>query len=285
MQLLGLKNCIWRTPGRDVGRDIQGESFGPDFSGFVRRESWYIECKLYSRTVDWPTVWEKIAYAESNLADILLFVTSSTVSPQAIDEINRWNGSRKSPSVRFWNGQELLNRLGLFPEILVKYGLSENPVRDSAVSILSLTKILTKYANTGSAYSEFGKNRDRLDPVIHALSELISARIEEIETTGKITRIPFLAAMDGFLWVMDNELVEKVLLDRYAIRAILSIIYFHSTTDILTVKFDYKSLIIAINPNLPASFFTDIKTIAFWGSLEINVISTASLIELNNDNA
>jgi hypothetical protein len=283
MQLLGLKNCVWRTPGRDCGRDIQGEFFGSDFSGFARRESWYVECKRYTDTVSWPKIWEKIAYADSNSADILLFVTSSTLSPQAVDEVNRWNEARKSPIVRFWNGQELLNRLALFPQILIKYGLSESPLTDSAVSILPLTKLLTKYADTGSTYSAFGKSRDRIDEAIQALAELISVRIEEVETIGKTVCVPFISDRDGYSWIEGNQHIESTRIDRYTVRAILALIHCHSTTEPIKVSASENTLLIISSLPLATSFQDDLRTVAFWGAARIRLASTNSGIEVTND--
>src|SRR5258706_15282013 len=78
----GLRNATWRTPGSDEGRDIEGELTTVDFSGHTSVQKWYIECKRYSSSVDWPTVWEKIAYADAHAADYLLVVTTSHLSPQ-----------------------------------------------------------------------------------------------------------------------------------------------------------------------------------------------------------
>ncbi|ATE61956.1 restriction endonuclease [Thauera sinica] len=283
MQLLGLKNCVWRTPGRDGGRDIQGEFFGADFSGFTRKESWYVECKRYSDAVSWPTVWEKIAYADSNSADILLIVTSSTLSPQAIDEVNRWNADRRSLTIRFWNGQDLLNRLSLFPQILVKYCLSENPLTDSAVSILPLTKVLTKYANTGSAHSTFGKDRGRIDEVIQALAELISARIEEVETNGKIMELPFVASKDGYPWLDSNNSVESTRIDRYVMRALLALVRCHSTNERIQATADGRVLNVLCSLPSAASFHDDLRTVAFWGCVTIRLLENAKGIEIINE--
>jgi len=285
MQLLGLKNCIWRTPGRDGGRDIQGEFFEADFAGFTRKEVWYVECKRYTETVSWPTVWEKIAYADSNNADILLIVTSSTLSPQAVDEVNHWNDARRRPIVRFWNGQDLLSRLALFPQVLIKYGLSENPLTDSAVSILPLTKILTKYANTGSAYSTFGKDRGRIDEVVQALAELISARIEEVETNGKVMELPFVATKDGFSWLDGNESVESTRIDRYVMRTLLALVWCHSTTERIRASKNGSVLTIAGSLPSAASFHDDLGTVAFCGSVTIKLLATSNGIEVINDRA
>ena len=65
-------NAVWRTPGRDSGRDIQGEWFVEDLSGHIGRQVWYIECKRHKSSVSWPKVWEKISFAEirRNVVDL-----------------------------------------------------------------------------------------------------------------------------------------------------------------------------------------------------------------------
>ena len=95
LQAVGLTNLRWRTPGSDVGRDIQGELVVQDISGDSTKQIWYVECKRYSKAISWPIVYEKIAYAANHNADYLLLVTTSSVSPQCADEIKKHNESQK----------------------------------------------------------------------------------------------------------------------------------------------------------------------------------------------
>src|SRR5262249_18026984 len=71
--LSGVQNLRWRTPGADGGRDLEGEVAVIDFSGETFRQRWYIECKRYAKSVDWPTVYEKLTVALNHQADFLLF--------------------------------------------------------------------------------------------------------------------------------------------------------------------------------------------------------------------
>jgi hypothetical protein len=84
----GLANGVWRTPGADAGRDIEGIARSVDFSGYFVSDRWYVDCKRYSASVPWPTVWEKAAYADSHSADVLLIVTTATLSPQCKTEVS-----------------------------------------------------------------------------------------------------------------------------------------------------------------------------------------------------
>jgi hypothetical protein len=96
--LSGMRNLVWRTPGADGGRDLEGEFSTIDFSGDHATQRWYIECKRYKSAIDWPTVHEKLAIAENHRADFLLFVTTSNFSSPCRDEVDRRN--KRGGSVR-----------------------------------------------------------------------------------------------------------------------------------------------------------------------------------------
>lgn len=276
---LGLKNAVWRTPGRDGGRDIQGDSFIDDFSGFVSRSSWYVECKRYADTVSWPNVWEKISYADSNSADVLLVVTTSTLSPQAVDEVNRWNQSHKKPSVRFWNRQDVEARLELHADIKVKYGLSQTPIQDAALSIVELSKILLKYSNSISACIEFNGVLERRLDVVQTLSELISARVAEIEQRGRTALMPFRAAYDSPDWLKQADTFQGRRFDRYALRCIAALIYCHSPLcEVVVTDVSDAKITLRAGP-VVEDLLPDLQAIAFWGGLKITSDSDSISIE------
>lgn len=268
MQALGLKNCVWRTPGRDTGRDVQGDWFIEDLSGLTRRESWYIECKRYKGSVSWPTVWEKIAFAQSNSADILLFVTTSSLSPQAVDEVNKWNAARKSPQIRFWGGHDLTPRIENQPRLQLKYGLSTDPVAAAAIALLPLTRLLLRYANTLESASAFGKDAMPASVVLHALAELISAKLQDIEHSGKLFSAEFRASVDAYEWMTNEDLLESLKWDRYAIRAILAMLWFVAKGPVPLRAQEARVIATVVRP-LPNTFLDDLETVAQWGSLQI----------------
>jgi hypothetical protein len=276
---LGLKNAVWRTPGRDGGRDIQGDIFTDDFSGHTSRQSWYVECKRYAGTVSWPVVWEKIAYAESNSADVLLMATTSTLSPQAIDEVNRWNEKRKTPSIRIWGGHDLRQRLALFPDILVKYELSPQPIRDAAISLLALSKILLKYSNAIEAHIEFGSPPDKHIVAIQALSELMSTRIEEIEQHGRLQTVPFRSAIDAYDWLVGVDHIERAKLDRFASRAILSLVHASSPAPMIEILVDTQGRPALRVEACPQALLSDLATVAFWGGMRFMQVDQLIVLE------
>ncbi len=218
---LGLRNSVWRTPGSDLGRDIEGDYFISDLSGQYQKQKWYIECKRYTSSVDWPTIWNKIAYAETHIADILLFVTSSSLSPQAVDQVRLWNKSNKKPAIRFWGGVELCAKLNLYPQIARKYGLkpgSDSNIEDFIPSIDLLLRI------TNSLSPEIDEASQAKLWLLHSFSELISNRILDVKT-GYGFCFREHAKIDYFDWV-DIAKVNLLTFDKYSTRVLLAYLYF-----------------------------------------------------------
>lgn len=223
LQKLGMKNVVWRTPGRDGGRDLQGECFIEDISGYTSLQSWYVDCKRYSSAVSWPTVWEKISFAESNSADVLLIITSSSLSPQAVDEVNKWNENRNRLAIRFWNSVNLETRLKLYPEVSIKYGLSRNPDEQKGQAVLPLTKILLKFSNSAHSCQVFETgNEARKLNVVYSVSELIANRLIDLGKIDAVSVYRFNSSDDSYDWLKGGEVIEKHGLDKYAFRALVS---------------------------------------------------------------
>ena len=218
---LGLKNSVWRTPGSDVGRDIEGKYFISDLSGEYQMQKWYVECKRYTSSVDWPTVWNKIAYAEAHIADVLLFVTSSSLSPQAVDQVRIWNESNKKPIIRFWGATELIAKLNIYPQLAKKYGLKTDAESNLDMFYPSMDLLLRV---TYSMSPETGKISDDKLWLAHSISELISIRMQDIKSGYGFCFKPH-KADDYFDWnVSISYSLEKF--DKYSMRALLSYLYF-----------------------------------------------------------
>ncbi|RYF50884.1 MAG: hypothetical protein EOO38_04590 [Cytophagaceae bacterium] len=179
----GLKNVVWRTPGADGGRDIEGISFARDISGQDVVQKWYIECKLYSTSLDWPTVWNKIAHADAQNADFLFIVSNSNPSPMCETRIEEWNAARKRPIVRFWRGYDLPSFLAVHQRIAVMYGLSEGDQRIDA-SVLPLTIAIAKTAQAAFLSDSFGNSPTVALEAAAALSELLSKRLDRLKKYG-----------------------------------------------------------------------------------------------------
>ncbi|MFS4413435.1 restriction endonuclease [Providencia sp. T47] len=218
---LGLRNSIWRTPGSDQGRDIEGDYFISDLSGQYQRQKWYIECKRYTSSVDWPTVWNKISYAEAHNANVLLFVTSSSLSPQAIDQVSQWNNLNKKPIIRFWGKPEILSKLNIYPQIAQKYGLK--PILDPKINTFHASiDLLLRITNSISP--EIGEVSPQKLWLQHSFSELISNRILDIKE-GDGFCYKNHESNDYYEWI-DKTKINLTHFDKYSTRAILAYIFF-----------------------------------------------------------
>lgn len=267
---LGLKNLVWRTPGRDGGRDLQGEFFVEDISGFTNRQSWYVDCKRYTKSVSWPTVWEKISFAESNSADILLIVTTSSLSPQAVDEVNRWNEKRNRLAIRFWNSVDLESRLKVYPEISIKYGLSSNPEESKGLAILPLTRILLKFSNSAHSCQVFGYGqKEKKLNVVYSISELIANRLSEIDRNEHVSVYSYKASEDSFDWIGGDSVIEKYGLDKYAFRALSSYIYHTSSGDRLNISERNNMAYIEMEKPLPVHAQEDLINISLLSNIQV----------------
>ncbi|WP_186252468.1 restriction endonuclease [Burkholderia gladioli] len=191
MTARGMKNVSWRTPGADGGRDIEGLIVTSDFSQAQTSERWFVECKRYKGSVDWPTIYTKIAYADSNKVDVLLMCTSAQFTPAAITQADNFNSSKRGIVVRLWPRHQMESVLQQHPDICMKYGLTDVPLTP-AKSALQLALALSK--SVGTHYSAVIFNDGDPDPMLesaHALALLLQRRMEDFEREKRFHPIYF----------------------------------------------------------------------------------------------
>lgn len=185
----GMVNVSWRTPGADGGRDIEGIFYEMDVSGTSRIRKWYVECKRYSQSVDWPTIYKKIAHADSHQADFLLLCTTSTFSPAAITEVERWNSQRRPLLIRLWPKHELENQLKRHPDLLLKYGLGPRTATPGK-SLLAVALALSKSVSSHYSRQIFSnQSPDLMLQASQAFADLLSVRMDQLEREGGISPI------------------------------------------------------------------------------------------------
>ena len=221
LSMIGMHNLQWRTPGSDGGRDLEGQFWSRDFAGMSRAERWYIECKRYRAAVDWPTVREKLAYAENHSADFLLLVTTSSLSPQCIDEVNRSNLSNLRPVIRSWSGHDIVMKLTLEPKIVIKYALISDQ-RAVPSSFLALSLQLAKMTQAAYAAHEFNSQSQRPLEAAAAISELMTRRMNDLEEFGRFAPQDFQVAEDRYQWLTIDDSPRSYQIDRSGLRAILT---------------------------------------------------------------
>ncbi|MCK1970052.1 restriction endonuclease [Franconibacter sp. IITDAS19] len=272
---LGLRNSVWRTPGSDLGRDIEGDYFISDLSGQYQKQRWYIECKRYTSSVDWPTIWNKISYAETHVADILLFVTSSSLSPQAIDQIRLWNKANKKPLIRFWGAVDLCAKLNLHPQIAKKYGLK--PEIDSNIEIFAPSiDLLLRITNSLSP--EIGEVSQAKLWLLHSFSELISQRILDANT-GYGFYFKEHTAIDYFDWI-DVTKVNLQCFDKYSTRVLLAYLFFVLKEAPTIVQKTPRLIHLLLPRELRESEANHIKIISDLSNYTISTIQKEIVLEL-----
>lgn len=279
LTLLGLKNCVWRTPGSDGGRDIQGEYIHSDISGYSQKEIWYVECKRYTGSVDWPTVWNKISYAEAQAADVLLIATTSSLTPQATDNLNNWNGNKKKPLIRAWSGAEMKNKLNIFPELQARYELVPDPFNNPARSVLPLIKILLKLNYSLSGSYVFLQDCSSQIETLNSLAGLLSKRIEDLESYNKVIFYKFNPEHDKYEWLHGGKIIEESGFDRYGIITVLSYIRLNLNVDKITIEKDGVSLVVNNITISTQSFINDLATICLWTNFRIIINETKLILE------
>jgi hypothetical protein len=276
----GLRNAIWRTPGSDGGRDIEGEMATPDFSGYHAVTKWYVECKRYATAVDWPTVWEKISYADSHGAEYLLVVTTAALSPQCKTEVSTWNSRHRRPIVRFWEATDLERALMHYPGILVKYGLTADN-RLAPASFLALAEQTAKVVQAAYGVSEIANQLNPALEAASALSELLTVRIRDAETGGKLMKSPFVPAVDLFDWLtLNGGIGDLADFDRHGLRAVLALLRHVTLCNTATATLYSSAIHVTFNSaRLTNATAIDFLTqVAFWGDLELRVAEQELII-------
>lgn len=269
VQAAGLRNLVWRTPGADGGRDIEGEYHYVDFSGARCIQKWHVECKRYTNAIDWPTVWQKIAHADSLRADVLLLVTNNNPSPACETHIAQWNAQRRDLKVRVWRGYELSEILGAYPAVALKFGLldAKLPIDPKFSGLIAE---IMKAAQASYATLEFGQDPRRSVEMAAALAELTSARMAEIDNYGRIVHSQDSTAPPDYDWVKWQGPAAGW--DSVGLRAILTTLRHYLTASELTVAGeDTRAVLTSTGHKLPATETTHrhLSEIAFWSNIEI----------------
>ena len=268
---MGLENLVWRTPGPDGGRDIEGDLPTRDLSGSLTHQHWFIECKRYSYAVDWPTVWNKLSFASNNDADFLLFVMTTTLSPTCETEISKWNLRKIRPAIRAWRSYELEGILSRFPSVRLKYGLLEAQ-NDKGASFVSLAVDAMKFTQSAYAAAELGqKDRGSLEAAA-ALAELLSARMQDFESVGKIVIAGIDPNVDLYPWLTISLPGELPPVDRFGFRALASVFRAALLCETVSVKKDGGTLAMLSEGKglaMTSSALSVLQRVGFWSNFEV----------------
>ena len=106
LKALNYTNLKWRTGGGDKGRDIECEFFRlePDDSHIV--EKWFCECKRYNAGVNVKDLQTKIAWADADKPEVILFIVSSYLTTDTKDWIKKIEKDKKY-RIKYWERKDL----------------------------------------------------------------------------------------------------------------------------------------------------------------------------------
>lgn len=270
LMLLGIRNLVWRTPGSDGGRDLEGLFLNTDFAGGLNAEKWYFECKRYAAAIPWPIVYEKISYAANQNADYLLFLTTSSFSPQCEDEVANWNTRGGKPKVRQWPGHHLAELISAHSKLSLKYGLTKNLAALAPSSMLSLATELAKSVQSSYAAEEFRDTARAPMVFASALADLLTSCITDIEHPNEIMARPFQLEQDGCDWLDVQGTPHG---DRYALRAAAAAIRLQFSTERCFLQFTPNTIMLGLASggsleSLRDGIRRNIEEICFWANLE-----------------
>jgi hypothetical protein len=271
LQASGMMNLTWRTPGPDGGRDIEGIALSQDASGYGMQQRWYIECKRYSTTIDWPTVWGKIAYADNQKADFLLLATNSNPSPQCETEIERWNANRRSLKVRVWRGYDLDRLFTLYPHVAAKYGLRDHTTNLSS-AFLELASELMKIVQTAHVAHGLGRDAQPALEAGAAVSELFTHRLDDLKQYGHAIASTLPAGELGYDWV--DSASELPQIEEVSLRALLSVFRFITGASQICIESSISGATfraVAARFSLGATGKRTLEAIALWTTLDLTL--------------
>lgn len=281
---MGLRNVTWRTPGADGGRDIEATATVSDFAGTHTSQKWFIECKRYTGSVDWPTIYGKLAYADSHQADYLLMCTSSQYTPAAVTQADAWNQQRRKTKIRLWPGHELEKQLLSYPDIQLKYGLISTP-NSPGKSIVSLALALSKTVATHYSNLIFlDAEPDKMLEASRGLSELLTQRMEDLAEEAKLK--PVFKTREAGLAATYTGQAFKI--DHYGFQAFIKYLFALSKTPLAfegLSEYSGKASITQVHIDLLDRYSDVFTAIATWGDFEIQIGASSITISQRLDSA
>jgi hypothetical protein len=260
-QASGLRNLVWRTPGADGGRDIEGIAHLRDLTGHFSTQRWYVECKRYSASVDWPTVWKKIAYADVQGADVLLLCTNSNPSPDCESEIAKWNNDRRRPLIRVWRGYELAALLLEHNDIAIAYGLSG--VLSPSVETHKIHGVIGRILQAAYVTHTFEQDPFFALEAGSCLSELVSKRLAEYMGYGRFLDVPNDIDNLGFDWLVVSAIPIRGW-DDVGLRSLLALLRYQVRATTMELFSDEHAIHIKVRDAKRGVSLNELELVARW---------------------
>jgi hypothetical protein len=264
VRALGFRNVVWRTPGADGGRDIEGYLQASDPTGFLQTQKWHIECKRYKSSINWPTIWEKVAHADSLRADVLFLVTNSTPSPTCETRIAEWNSERRRPAIRVWRGYNFPSILRSNVDIAVGHGIVAPDLEPNGLgAVLALE--LAKLVQSAHGAIEFESGSKSAIEAASALAELLEHRLRDLQQYGRFQKGPKLSRSSLPDWLKISDEYDEV--EEVSFRALAALIRHFTQSDVIDARATSKQWTFSFGmPKKSSSsdLLSNLKNIAHW---------------------
>ena len=113
------QNIVWRKGGADSGRDIEAQLY---FSNAIKKvkTKWFFECKHYLKGVPPEDLNSKIAWADAENPDFLVFIISSYLTNNARTWLEKIK-VQKIYNIIVIEGDELKERIIQYPDLVERY--------------------------------------------------------------------------------------------------------------------------------------------------------------------
>lgn len=123
---MGAKELDWRIGGKgsgtsDQGRDLELKFFTPSPDGTLTQETWWVEAKGRSKTVEPLEVKEAVlnAAGKSHI-EVIVIATNSNFSNPTRDWVKDWQKEHPRPKVKLWERTELENLCSKNPIAVIR---------------------------------------------------------------------------------------------------------------------------------------------------------------------
>jgi hypothetical protein len=133
---LGFVNVDWRkgtaknSSPSDSGRDIVFQEERIEVDGTKYFETWFSDCKHYTKGVPPRELQNLLAWAEAERPDYVLFIVSGFLSNPAKDYLEQYKANRKPPfKIKYWEKPTVEKLSGRKMSLLRKYNLTTEPLR------------------------------------------------------------------------------------------------------------------------------------------------------------
>mgnify|MGYP001564327422 FL=1 len=137
LQKLGFFNIDWRkgtglkTSPADRGRDIVFQKEYPDFDGTKSFETWFAECKHYTKGLPPKELQNLLSWANAERPDGVIIIVSNFLSNSTKDYLENYRKNNKPAyKIKCWERPMLEKLVKNKISLLRKYNLISDPIRN-----------------------------------------------------------------------------------------------------------------------------------------------------------